>query len=629
MLRKLFQRTKVLSPASGPPSRQGFTRPEAGSELLATPRRKKLLENIWQRTSLSREQFDSLYRDPLGRYADLVQQLPASENHHHAYVGGLLDHGLEIVAYALKIRQNYLLPIGAPPESQAAQAEPWSAAIAYGALLHDLGKIAVDIEVVLEDGKPWHPWHGPIARPYRFRYVKGREYKLHGAASALVYTQVLPGHVLDWLSGYKELWSSLIYVLAGQYEHAGVLGEIIIQADQASVAQELGANPQRAMEAPRNTIQRQLAEALRTLVTEKFKLNQLDGPSDGWLTQDALWLVSKPISDQLRAMLLAQGVEGVPTSNATLFNLLQDQAIIQVNAQDKAIWKATVDNGMGWSQSFTFLKIAPALIWPDSTNRPSPYQGTVTAEAPDARNELGEPGIPVEGEPPHDVRIVAPISQNDIQVTSSQALTNSETSLESLPQSSFEAMDDTLALADEIFGASSKPVAAAAPSSVPTILDHPITDSAQCLELPSELPLSSSEITGGELGQAFMDWARQGVLSHKLVINDAKAMIHTVDGTAFLVSPGLFKRYALEHPYLQRQARERGIEPWQLVQRAFEKLKVNRKTTDNLNIWTCEVVGPRKSKALKGYLLLDPTSIFAQPPFDNPSLKLQNTEVAE
>ncbi|KTT49737.1 relaxase [Pseudomonas oryzihabitans] len=624
MLRKLFQRTKVPSPASGPPACQGFTLPATGSELLATPRRKKLLENIWQRTSLSREQFASLYRDPLTHYADLVQQLPASENHHHAYVGGLLDHGLEIVAYALKIRQNYLLPIGAPPESQAAQAEPWSAAIAYGALLHDLGKIAVDIEVVLEDGEPWHPWHGPIARPYRFRYVKGREYKLHGAASALVYTQVLPRHVLDWLSDYKELWSSLIYVLAGQYEHAGVLGEIIIQADQASVAQELGANPQRAMEAPRNTIQRQLAEALRALVTEKFKLNQLDGPSDGWLTQDALWLVSKPIADQLRAMLLAQGVEGIPTSNAPFFNLLQDQAIIQANAQDKAIWKATVDNGMGWRQSFTFLKLAPSLIWPDGATRPPPFLGVVTVEQTDQREEAST--MP-ESRHADDAKMMAPISQNENQVTSSQPGANLETLAEPAPQSSLDTMDESLALAEDLFGSSFGQAAS------PDTSLAPPTQSEQASRTPDALPvladppaaIARQSVVAGELGQAFTDWVRQGILSHKLVINDAKALIHTVDGTAFLVSPGLFKRYAQEHPNLQAEAKCRGLDPWELVQRAFEKLKQHRKTADNLNIWTCEVVGPRKTRSLKGYLLSDPTILFNQLPFDNVSLRLQIT----
>lgn len=59
----------------------------------------------------------------------------------------MIDHGLEIVAYALKVRQTYLLPIGAAPESQSAQAEAWSAAAAYGALAHDIGKIVVDLQV--------------------------------------------------------------------------------------------------------------------------------------------------------------------------------------------------------------------------------------------------------------------------------------------------------------------------------------------------------------------------------------------------------------------------------------------------------------------------------------------------
>lgn len=285
-----FRRSKAL-PTQAPNS---FLQPATGQGLLASPRRQKLLENIWQRASLSRSQFVELYRRPLERYAELVQQLPASQNHHHAQPGGMLDHGLEIVAYALKIRQSYLLPIGAPPESQSAQAEAWTAAAAYGALIHDLGKIAVDVHIELEGGETWHPWHGPINRPYRFRYVKERNYQLHGAAAALTYTQILTPDILDWLSEFPEVWSQLIFVLAGQYEHAGILGEIVVKADQASVAQELGGNPSRALSAPKQSLQRQLADGLRHLVRDTFKLNQPDGPADGWLTQDALWLVSKP-----------------------------------------------------------------------------------------------------------------------------------------------------------------------------------------------------------------------------------------------------------------------------------------------------------------------------------------------
>lgn|SRR5690606_2909090 len=108
---KLFHRKRrQLSTDSGTGPSE-LLRPQPASILLATPRRQKLLDHIWERTSLSRAQFALFYLAPLERYAELVQQFPASESHHHAYPGGMLDHGLEIVAYALKLRQSHLPPV--------------------------------------------------------------------------------------------------------------------------------------------------------------------------------------------------------------------------------------------------------------------------------------------------------------------------------------------------------------------------------------------------------------------------------------------------------------------------------------------------------------------------------------
>ena len=228
----LFQRKKVPAEAPAPAEvPAGMTRPQSAAELLATPRRQRLLEALWQRTSLSRAQFALLYQHPLERYAELVQMFPASENHHHAHPGGMLDHGLETVVCALKLRQARLLPVGVTPEEQAAQSETWTAAVAYAALLHDLGKIAVDLHVERVDGSLWHPWHGPLEQPYRFRYRREREYRLHNAAAGLLYHRVLTPDILDWLSASPAPWAALLYVLAGQYEHAGALGELVIQAD--------------------------------------------------------------------------------------------------------------------------------------------------------------------------------------------------------------------------------------------------------------------------------------------------------------------------------------------------------------------------------------------------------------
>jgi integrating conjugative element relaxase (TIGR03760 family) len=594
----LFQRKRVPT-AGAPPATsmampQGMTRPQPAASLLATPRRQKLLEHIWQRTSLSRRQFATLYLAPLERYTELVQQFPASENHHHAYPGGMLDHGLEIVAYALKLRQSHLLPAGVTPEAQAAQAEAWTAGTAYAALLHDIGKIAVDLDVEHVDGSVWHPWHGPLRKPYRFRYRKEREYRLHSAATGLLYTRLLDRDIFDWLSGYPDLWAALLYVLAGQYEHAGTLGELVVQADQASVARELGGDPGKALAAPRHTLQRKLLDGLRYLLKEEFKLNQPQA-SDGWLTQDALWLVSKTVSDKLRAHLLSQGIDGIPASNTAVFNVLQDHGIVQPTPGGKAIWKATVTSDAGWSHAFTFLKLSPAMIW-DAADRPAPFAGRVQVEEEQAQPTPQAPAV-----------------ADGPRVEGTEAAPASTTPIASI------ATDTGVAALLDLLGDTAPPTAS----------ETPTCPVAEAEPAPSTVPtpgmsLAPSQDRAEPSGAHFMAWLRQSIQTRKLIINDAKALVHTVAGTTYLVSPGVFQRYAQEYLQVAALAKQEKLEGWQWVQKRFEKLGQHRKQPSGLNIWTCEVTGPRKSRRLHGYLLVSPDALFQETPPDNPYLRLLN-----
>src|SRR3546814_18866093 len=102
--------------------------------------------------------------------------------------------------------------------------------------------------------------------------------------------------------------------------------------------------------------------------------SDLAGPADGWLTQDALWLVSKTVSDKLRAHLLSQGIDGIPASTTAVFNVLQDHGIVQPTPDGKAIWKATDTRDAGGPPAFTFLKLT-AAIRVDSADRRAPGPG--------------------------------------------------------------------------------------------------------------------------------------------------------------------------------------------------------------------------------------------------------------
>lgn len=598
----LFQRKRsvpTLTATASPEITKGWSMPKTAAALLAAPRRQRVLEQIWQRTSLSREQFTALYRTPIERYAVLVQDFPASEAHHHAYPGGMLDHTLEVVAYALKLRQSHLLPVAAPPETQAFQAEAWTAGIAYAALLHDIGKIAVDVHVEYASGERWHPWHGDLCKPYRFRYHEDRQYRLHGAAAGLVYATILDAPIMDWLSGFPDLWTALLYALAGQLEHAGILGEIVIQADQASVATELGGDPSKARTAPKQALQRKLLDGLRHLVRTDLRLNQPHG-SDGWLTHEALWLVSKTVCDKLRAYLLSRGIDGIPSDNIRVFGELQDHGIVQANAEGKAIWKATVtSNDSSWSHTFTFLKVSPALIW-DKAERPALFTGSVQVAS--------------DSNPPSDARS-SDVAWSAAAAPAAQPPLQTEREVES-------AIESLLSLVTR--GATqnmSAPPDAHEPHSL-----QPNASQVPAAEAPAE-PADQPIVSGSEVnalpGSRFCTWLRDGIAQRRIIINDAKALVHTVAGTTFLVTPGIFMRYAQEHPGIDRAATEHKMAGWQWTQKEFQRLRLHRKQANGLNVWTCKVEGPRKTRRVHGYVLEDPRTLFADVPPDNPYLTLQ------
>ncbi len=155
-----------------------------------------------------------------------------------------------------------------------------------------------------------------------------------------------------------------------------------------------------------------------------------------------------------------------------------------------------------------------------------------------------------------------------------------------------------------------------------SLLDMFELDEPEANDALSESADDTSTLQSDSPGQTFLNWVKEGILSHKLIINDSKAKIHTVGGSVFLVTPGLFQRYAQEFPGVS-QGSDREIEEWRWVQKQFEKLKVHRKRDNGLNVWTCQVQGPRKKTTLKGYLIEDPKLFFEVMPLDNPFLKIE------
>lgn len=588
-LRWLIREKRSAEATTSPEVKPGWLYPQSAVTLLSTPLRQQLMTIIWQRTSLSGSLFTELYQTPVNRFAELVQELPASEYHHHSHAGGLLDHSLEVMAFAAKMRQRHLLPTGAAPEDQAKEAEAWTAGVIYAALLHDVGKIITDIEVTTDDNQRWFPWQGTLQKPYRLKYSKQRDYQLHPTIASLLAVTILPACALNWLGQYQELTETFMYCISGHYDRAGIIGELVQEADRASVAQFMGANASQALQRPQPSLPQQILTALRELIRTTFKLSHPGSGSDGWLTEDSLWLVSKTTADRVRAWLLQQGITGVPDSNPRLFDEMQVHGLILPTSEGKAVWACTITADSGWTPgSLTLLRLSPAKIWPSQEDRPGVFAGNVSPAVETAFREIKT------------------VSEAKDRALPSAAPVSSENMLADLTFSLFappelyhrESPQETKGVME---GSSVMQTGAAISTA----------------DAPEPVKLSRSENNAPASGNTFISWLKEGIRSRKIAVNDTLALVHMVEGKAFLVSPGIFQLF------IKSTTGETESEEWKQVQKSFQKLAIHYRSEKGINIFTCEVRGPRKTRRVRGYLFDKPGDIFDNAiPEDNPFLSV-------
>jgi len=79
----------------------------------------------------------------------------------------------------------------------------------------------------------------PQTGSYRVSFVRERRHKLHERVVAVLASRVVPPPRLAWLAGDRDVFAAWLAALGGAVEEAGPLGEILLQADQQSVANNL------------------------------------------------------------------------------------------------------------------------------------------------------------------------------------------------------------------------------------------------------------------------------------------------------------------------------------------------------------------------------------------------------
>lgn len=223
--------TPEATKSSLPPA---YFRPMTASELLATTRRQQWLQSLWDYSSLPKEMYRQYYLAPLEHCVTLMQQFPLTESGPYAHPGGMIDYMLETVSYAARLSKSYMLPVGAPPEEQAAQSAAWNAVVVYVAMLPSLEYLC-HLHVELENGKRWFPLLEAPPEPYRFRFEPELSAERLQSFGAMLAWKIIPPEAINWLSCWPEAIKTLSTYLTGFRAQSGVVDAIVSEAIRLTV----------------------------------------------------------------------------------------------------------------------------------------------------------------------------------------------------------------------------------------------------------------------------------------------------------------------------------------------------------------------------------------------------------
>lgn len=371
-----------------------------------------LVLDLRETLQLYPEQFDSLVRPALLRFAEWAHLLPASESHHHSTPGGLLHHSIEVAVFATKLFKG-TRPILSDdsPSLQRRREQRMMLAACFAGLLHDIGKPLVDISVTNPDGTEWSPhvcslWkhlQSTGADSYTIGWRPGPRHGRHETYGVAVARDILGDALMAWMSeeASHETVRQLINAISGTPAPNNPLAEIMSRADQNSVKKDRRRERDRILAAGRGGILG-LPQRIVSLIAEKVEDGTLPINANGGMlfaVNGELWGAYPRLLTEIAGELKKQGVEYVPFDGAELLKTLRDTGIADLTN------KLVFDAQGGSELSLTVFRFArPDLIAPPEMI-PKGSLGTLRDKsgegAKDSEPDAPAPaGVPVATAPP-------------------------------------------------------------------------------------------------------------------------------------------------------------------------------------------------------------------------------------
>ena len=363
-----------------------------GDTLLSEPHRQALIHQIEERMAFTSDGSEQDIKPLLRGYAQFVQLLPASETHHHAHPGGLLDHTLEVASIALRVASAMELPLNTSTEDRKKFTPVWKYGVLVAAILHDIGKTLTNMEIILyesplsRDGIRWHPDAGDMLNVSQYHWYsvsfldENPEYNIHARLGWSLFNLIVPSKARAWLATTDQrLIVSLREFLTGAAVEP--FSKILKSADSESTENNLKHGSRvRFASAKRQPIRELLMDNLREMLVNQTYTVGKDSGGELFRFGDKVFFMGKVFADKLRAHINAKGNFSVPQDNERIFGALFECGACLPNPWDvnKYNWTVNVSMKSG-SHTFNGICFDANVLFTGDMFWPNEYLGKIEA----------------------------------------------------------------------------------------------------------------------------------------------------------------------------------------------------------------------------------------------------------
>ena len=317
------------------------------AEVLATHRdltdRIKMCYGVdW--TTFERDMFCLIQR-----YAEFVHLLPATPDNYFNSPGGLLRMGLEVALFSLQGTDGHIFS-GRSTITLRRHLEPrWRHATFIAGLCSELHRTLSRVIVTNDTGDVWPPYLmslskwvacNDVARFFVKWLPNAQESR---ALGVFALPHVIPADVMQHLaSGNNVVVPHMLASLSGMplYPDRNILDDLVRRSVALVIDRNLRASADRYGKPQLGShLERYLVDALRRLVRTNPAWKPNIDKSRVWLGADGLFLVWPSAAVEMRALLEADQVPGIPGAAETTLEILLAAGVFEPQDVSKATWQ--------------------------------------------------------------------------------------------------------------------------------------------------------------------------------------------------------------------------------------------------------------------------------------------------